>query len=282
MPRRTANILESMHLMNTGQILRESIRLILLHPTQFHSISIFLFSPLPVSLFLSHLLIHHFPQMPSSAITTTYHLIGYPLPNLLSKTILHIIISFPSSITFSLLGRAATVQAVSDSYNGIQLHGRRLLMRSGAAWIKLLHTTFWEFCIILCFFGGLLISLAAMPEMVHKWGIVLGLLGIPFCVAFAHLMVVGSLAKVLSVLESECYGLESLLRAKNLMDGRRQTALAMALLSNMGFRLVECVFELRICMGISLWEVPILVSMYSMVLVFDTVMNAVFYYACKP
>ncbi|XP_022755057.1 uncharacterized protein LOC111303221 [Durio zibethinus] len=290
MPRRTAQVLESIYLMNTAEIFRESIRIILLHPTHFHSISIFLFSPLPVSLFFSHFLIHHFPQIPSSTVTITDNLFGHRLPNLLSKTIVHIIICIPSSITFSLLGRAATVQAVSDSYNGINLDGRRLFMRSGSAWFKLFHTRFWEILIILGLFGGLLVGLAAAPKILYTLGIcstklgfwgVLGFLGIPFCVIFAHVMVVGNMANVISVLETECYGLDSLWKAKNLMEGRRQSALVMALLSNMGFRLVECFFELRMSMGICMWEIPVLISMYSLVLVFETVMNVVFYYACK-
>ncbi|PON94527.1 Son of sevenless protein [Trema orientale] len=290
MARRTAQVLDSIHLMNTTQIFKESIRVILLHPTQFHSISIFLFSPLPISLFISHLLIHHFPNIPSSTISLTHNLFGFPLPKLFSKTMIHIIICFPSSITFSLLGRAAIVQAVSDIYNGINLDGRRLFMRSGLTWIKLLYTTFWEYLIVFGLLGVFALNLVIMPKMFHAFGIcseilgfwgVLGVLGIPFCVAFAHVMVVGNLARVLSVLEGNCYGFESLLKAKSLMEGRRQIALVMALLSNIGFRLVESLFEFRMCKGINLWEGPLLVSMYSSVLVFDTVMNVVFCYACK-
>lgn len=164
-------------------------------------------------------------------------------------------------------------------------------MRSGQAWVKLLHTSFWEFLIVIGLLGVLFASLAIVPkilfvlgvyntEILGFWG-VLGFVGVPFCVAFAHVMVVGNLAKVISVLEGECYGLESLLKAKSLMEGRRQTALIMALFSNIGFRLVECVFEFRMRKGISLWECPLLVSMYSFLLVIDTVMNVVFYYACK-
>ncbi|XVE70358.1 hypothetical protein DITRI_Ditri10aG0066400 [Diplodiscus trichospermus] len=290
MPRRSAQVLESIYLMNTAEIFRESIRIILLHPAHFHSISIFLFSPLPVSLFLSHFLIHHFPQIPSSTVTITEYVFGYHLPNLLSKTVVHIIICIPSSITFSLLGRAATAQAVSDSYNRINLDGRRLIMRSGLAWIKLLHTRFWELLIILGLFGGLLVGLASAQKITYALGIcsreiglwgVLGFLGIPFCVVFAHVMVVGNMANVISVLETECYGLDSLWKAKNLMEGRRKTALVMALSSNLGFRLVECLFELRMSMGISMWEISVLISMYSLILVFETVLNVVLYYACK-
>lgn len=164
-------------------------------------------------------------------------------------------------------------------------------MKSGVAWIKLLHTSFWEFIIVVSLFGALVVSLATVPKMLLAAGIcsnmlgflcALGILGIPFCVVFAHLMVVGNLARVLSVVESECYGLESFLTANKLTEGRRQTALALTLLSNTSLRLVEFLFEFRMCTDISIWEGPILVSMYSSVLVFDTVMNAVFYYACKP
>uniref|UniRef100_A0A6N2MLN5 Uncharacterized protein n=1 Tax=Salix viminalis TaxID=40686 RepID=A0A6N2MLN5_SALVM len=127
----------------------------LLHPTHFHSISIFLFSPLPISLIISHFLIRSSPRLQLSTTSITDHLVEHygvlplPHPHLASKTLTHIIISFPSSITFGLLGQAATVQLVSDSYNGIYLNGRRLIMRSRTAWIKLLRTFFWELLILL-------------------------------------------------------------------------------------------------------------------------------------
>lgn len=294
MPRRTAQVLNSFHLVNTVHILKESIRVMLLHPTHFHSISIFLFSPLPISLFTSHFLIRCFPQLLSSSISITEHLLGQygvpPLPKLVTKTIVEIIICFPSSITFSLLGRAATVQAVSDSYNGINLDGRRLLVRSLLAWIKLLQTTCSELIIVTGFWGVFVASLILLSSILSAYGIcsrmlgwvILGFLGLPFCLVFAHLMALGNLAKVLAVLENECSGFKSLVKANKMMAGRRQTALVIALLSNMGFRLVECLFEFRMSTGISLWEGPVLVSMFSMVLVFDTVTNVVFYYACKP
>ncbi|KAJ0089685.1 hypothetical protein Patl1_13212 [Pistacia atlantica] len=291
MARRSSNLFESVYLMNTAQIFRESIRLILLHHTHFHSISIFLFSPLPISFFISHFLLHHFPQIPSLTINLTHPLLGHPLSKILSKTVLQLVICFPSTVTFSLLGRAATIQAVSDNYNGVSLDGRRLLIRSGMSWIKLVHTSFWELLIVVGLFGALVASLTTLPKILFACGIrsrllrllcIVGFIGIPFCVGFAQVMVVGNLARVLSVLESECYGIESLLKAKKLMEGRRQTALVMALLSNLSLRLVECLFEFRMCKDFHLWEAPLLVSMYSSVLVFDSVMNVVFYYACKP
>lgn len=296
MPRRTSTqVLESTHLMNTAQILRESIRILLLHSTYFHAISIFLFSPLPISLFISHFLIHKFPQTPFSLLKLADDLLGqnanFLLPNILSKA-LDIIICLPSTITFSLLGRAATVQAVSDIYSGVSLNGTRLFTRSGLVWVKLLHTSFWEFIILLGLFGAFFATLATVPKaLVFLFGMrsgalcfwgVLGFVGIPFCVAFAHVMVVGNLARVVSVLEGECFGFDSILKARSLVRGRLHTALAMALVSNVGLRLVGCFFEFRMGKGMSLWECPILVSMYSLVLVLDTVTNVIFYFTCKP
>ncbi|KAK8991336.1 hypothetical protein V6N11_062352 [Hibiscus sabdariffa] len=290
MARRTSQVLHSIYLINTIEIVRETIRLILLHPTHFHSISVFLFSPIPASLFFSHFLLHRFPEIPPLATTFVDRFFENRLPNFQYKTIVHIVICIPSSITFSLLGRAATIQAVSDSYNGINLDGRRLLMRSGSAWIKLLHTTSWELLIILGLFGAMAVGLASAPKILDKYGIcsvtmgfwgTLGLLGIPFCLIFAQVTVVGNMANVISVLESESCGLGSLWKAKNLMEGRRQTGLVMALLSNIGLRLVECLFQLRICRGICMWEIPVLISMYSSLLLLETVMNVVLYYACK-
>jgi len=283
----------SFYLINTLHIFKESIRVMLLHPTHFHSISIFLFSPLPISLFISHFLTRSSPQLPFSTTSITDHLLEHygVLPQLASKTLIHIIICFPSSITFGLLGQAATVQLVSDSYNGINLNGRRLLVRSGAAWIKLLRTCFWELLILLALWVIFVATLVSVPGTLFAYGIcsrmlglrvILGFLGAPFCLAFAHLVVVANLAKVLAVLESECCGFKSLVKASNMMAGRQQTALVMALLSNMGLGLVQCLFEFKMSKGISFWEGPLLVSMYSTVLVFDTVTTVVFYYACKP
>ncbi|KAE8705830.1 putative sulfate transporter 3.4 [Hibiscus syriacus] len=288
--RRTPQALESIYLMNTAEIFRESIRLILFHPTHFHSISVFLFSPIPASLFLSHFLVRRFPEIPTLATTIVHRFFGHRPRNFPSETIVHVVVCVPSSITFALLGRAAAIRAVSDTYNCVNLDGRRLLMRSGSNWIKLLHTRSWELLIILGLFGSLSIGLAATPKILLTFGIcsveigfwgVLGILGIPFCLIFAHVMVVGNMANVISVLESEYHGLDSMWKAKQLMGERRQTGLVVALLSNMGLRAVECLFELRIRRGICAWEIPVLISMYSSLLVLETVMNVVLYYACK-
>ncbi|KAK9102194.1 hypothetical protein Sjap_019448 [Stephania japonica] len=285
---------ESVHLINTAKIFRESIRILLRHSTHFQSISIFLFSPLSLSLFMSHFLVHNFPTIPSFIVTLLNYLFNHNeahhIIKLLSKTTVHIIITLPSSITFGLVGRAAAIQAVADSYNGVALNERRLFMRSGLVWIKLLHTCCLEFFIVSILLGSLVVSLAIVPKILLACGVcssgfgfwaVLAVLGIPFCVGFAHIMVVGNLARVFVVLE-DCCGFESLRRAKVLTEGRRQSVLMMVLVRNVGFRLLEFLFDFRLFKGLSFLEGLVLASMYSLVLVLDSITNSVFYHTCKP
>ncbi|CAI0389913.1 unnamed protein product [Linum tenue] len=293
MPRRrgTNHILDSFHHLNATRVVKESIRVLLLHLTHFHSISVFLFSPLSVSLFISHFLTHHFPYLTPF---TANLLRGYGPPplllELLLKASLRVIICFPSSITFLLLGKAATIQAVSDSYDGVGLDRRRILLRSGEAWFNLLQTSLCESIVVLCLWGVFAVSLATIPIILSACGlcsqimgfqIVLGVLGVPFCLGFAYIVVLGNLAKVAAVLEPDCCGFKALVEANTVTVKRQQTALAVSLVGNMGFTIVELLFEVRVQRGFSFWEVSLLISMYSFMLVFDTVMNVVFYFACK-
>ncbi|KAG9459301.1 hypothetical protein H6P81_003809 [Aristolochia fimbriata] len=240
---RSSHVMEPVQLMNAPQICRESIRILLVHPTHFQSISIFFFSPLAVSLFISHFIIRWSPTMADSTLSLGTYLFGenraLPL-RMLSSSIFSFVLCFPASITFSLLGKAATIQAVADSYYGVNLTTRRRLLtrRSGGIWVKLLHTYFWRHLIVFCLFWFFITGLALLPRMLTTYNIcssffafwaVLALLGLAFCISFAHVMVVGDLAWVLTVLESDCCGLKSMSRAKKLLKGRRHIALLLAL-----------------------------------------------------
>ena len=44
-------------------------------------------------------------------------------------------------------------------------------MRSGHAWIKLLHTTFWEFIIVFGLLGVFVVNLVILPKMFNAFGI---------------------------------------------------------------------------------------------------------------
>ncbi|KAK6944994.1 hypothetical protein RJ641_026096, partial [Dillenia turbinata] len=224
------------------------------------------FSPFTVSLLVSHVIIHHFPHQSFSTLKIIGHLVGQKgltLPKLLSKTIIDIAICLHSLITFSLPGRAATAQAVSDSYSGISQslslsQGALQLLKQILTWVGsgeapankflgIIHCTraIWSFSCYSVNGARDTIFMRYMFKEVRIFGCPLFLGMLPSLV-FAQIMVVGNLAKV-----------------NNLLKGKRSAALVTALSTKVVFRLIECLFELRMLTGMSLWECYIPVSMYS-------------------
>ncbi|CAN1152706.1 hypothetical protein LINPERHAP2_LOCUS18927 [Linum perenne] len=94
------------------------------------------------------------------------------------------------------------------------------------------------------------------------------------------------IAVVISVLE-DVSGPQALLRSSALIRGQTQVGLLIYLGSTIGTAFVEGLFEHRVKTlsygdGSSrLWEGPLLVVMYSFVVLVDMMMSAVFYYSCK-
>ncbi|XP_028547550.1 uncharacterized protein LOC110106555 isoform X2 [Dendrobium catenatum] len=107
-----------------------------------------------------------------------------------------------------------------------------------------------------------------------------------FSVAYAHTIIVCNLANVISVLEDGS-GPNALLRSVRLVKGQTQAGLLIFLGSAIGFSFVEGLFEHRVKTlsygdGSSrIWEWPLLVLMYSFVVLVDSMMSAVFYFTCR-
>lgn len=107
-----------------------------------------------------------------------------------------------------------------------------------------------------------------------------------FSIVYAHTIIVCNLAGVVSVLE-EISGLRAFLRSVRLIRGKRQVGLLMFLGSTIGMGFVQGLFEHRVKTvsygdGSSrLWEGPLLVFMYSFVVLVDSMMSAVFYFTCR-
>ena len=99
-------------------------------------------------------------------------------------------------------------------------------------------------------------------------------------------MIVCNLAGVISVLENRS-GVEALLRSMRLMRGQTHAGLMIFLGSTIGLAFVEGLFEHRVKTlsygdGSSrIWEAPLLVLMYSFVVLVDSMMSAVFYFTCR-
>ncbi|KAJ8445512.1 hypothetical protein Cgig2_031325 [Carnegiea gigantea] len=109
--------------------------------------------------------------------------------------------------------------------------------------------------------------------------------GLVFSVVFAKAIIVSNIAVVISVLE-DASGPQALLRSTVLIRGQTQVGLLMYLGSTMGMTFVQGLFEHRVKTlsygdGSSrIWEGPLLVIMYSFVVLIDLMMTAVFYFSC--
>jgi hypothetical protein len=107
-----------------------------------------------------------------------------------------------------------------------------------------------------------------------------------FSIVYAHTVVVCNLAGVIAVLE-EFYVFQALLRSVKLIKGHIQVGLMLFLCSAIGLAFVEGLFEHRVKTlsygdGSSrIWEGPLLVLMYSFVVLIDSMMSAVFYFTCR-
>ncbi|KAF9623487.1 hypothetical protein IFM89_003103 [Coptis chinensis] len=107
-----------------------------------------------------------------------------------------------------------------------------------------------------------------------------------FSIIFANVIIICNLAIVISVLEDVC-GPQALLRSSVIIQGQTQVGLLIFLGSTIGMAFVEGLFEHRVKTlsygdGSSrIWEGPLLVIMYSFVVLIDSMMSAVFYFACR-
>jgi len=222
----------------------------------------------------------------------------------LSETILSYVLCFPFLATFSLWARAAVAHTVADTYASHRPSWHRLIQQLPKLWKRLVETYIWVCLLILGFNALMFVLMSAIINGVYVlglpavWGIgdfICG--GILYAIVFAHAMIVCNLATVVCVMEADCcYGLDAVFKAMYLIRGRTQIALLMALVANMSLALVESLFQYRVMgmkHGSSFYnenssritslaiEASLLIFMYSMVGVMESVISCVFYYICK-
>jgi hypothetical protein len=121
------------------------------------------------------------------------------------------------------------------------------------------------------------------PQLIIYAAMVVGLI---FSVVFANAIIICNIAIVICVLE-DVSGPEALVQSGALIRGQTQVGLLIFLGSTIGMAFVEGLFEHRVKTlsygdGSSrIWEGPLLVVMYSFVVLIDSMMSAVFYFSCR-
>ncbi|CAN0896500.1 hypothetical protein LINGRAHAP2_LOCUS18536 [Linum grandiflorum] len=288
------------HPMNALEILRETVRILRFNAGSFMLIATFLVCPVS-ALLLSNVLVD---QSIVKRLTIRLMLLakssGLPLKGFIkhschrfAEMVVSSAMCFPFFLTFSLSSKTAVVYSVDCTYSRKEVDVTKLLAIICRIWKRVAVTYVWSCMVIagcVTLFFVLLLALCSTFSVFGLWPdlnlYAAVLVGLVFSVVFANSIIICSIAVVISVLE-DVSGPQALLRSSVLIRGQTQVGLLIYLGSTIGTAFVEGLFEHRVKTlsygdGSSrIWEGPLLVVMYSFVVLVDMMMSAVFYYSCK-
>ncbi|KAF8369422.1 hypothetical protein HHK36_032567 [Tetracentron sinense] len=288
------------HSMSALEILRETVRILRYNSSAFMVIAAVLICPVS-AVYLSNVLVD---QSIVKRLTTRLLLVarssGLPLKPFIKQSCksfaemaLSATFSFPLYITFSLLSKAAIVYSVDCTYSKKKFDLSNFLGIIVKIWRPLVSTFLWVCMVIIGCLALFLVLLVAVCNIFSILGFPSDLIvypmimvGLIFSVIFANAMVICNIAIVLCVLE-DVSGPKALLRSGVLTKGQTQVGLLIILGSTMVLAFLEGLFEHRVKTlsygdGSSrIWEGPLLVIMYSFVMLIYSMMNAVFYFSCR-
>lgn len=210
-----------------------------------------------------------------------------------AETVVSSFMCMPLYFSLLLLSKAAVVYSVDCTYSRKKFDALKFYVIISKFWRRIFSTYMWVctvvvgcitmFCVFLVCFCSALSVLGFSPDVVVYAALLLGLV---FSVIFANAIIICDIAMVISVLE-DVSGAQAMLRSNILIKGQTQVGLLIYLGSTIGMAFVEGLFEHRVKTlsygdGSSrMWEGPLLVIMYSFVVLIDSMMSAVFYFSCR-
>ncbi|GAV58282.1 hypothetical protein CFOL_v3_01816 [Cephalotus follicularis] len=288
------------HTMNALEILRETVRILRYNSSAFMIIAALLICPVSAILLSNVLVDQYIVKRLTIRLLLVAKSSGLPLRPFIkqschrfSETAISTAMCFPLFITLSLLSKAAVVYSVDCTYSRKMVDVSKFFMIIRKLWKRLLSTYLWVSmviggCVTLFFF--LLVAVCSALSVIgvspnlNVFAAVM--VGLVFSVAFANCIMICNIAFVISVLE-DVSGSRALLQSGVLMKGQTQVGLLIFLGSTIGMTFVEGLFEHRVKTlsygdGSSrIWEGPLLVIMYSFVVLIDSMMSSVFYFSCR-
>ncbi|KAK8547033.1 hypothetical protein V6N13_099778 [Hibiscus sabdariffa] len=288
------------HSMNALEILRETVRILRYNLPGFMIIAAFLICPVS-AVFMSNLLVDHsIVKRLTVRLLLVAKTCGLPLRPFIkqssqrfAESAVSSAMCFPLFITLSLLSKAAVVYCVDCTYSRKYADSTKFFVIILKFWRRLVFTYVWMCVVIVACVTTFFVFLVAACSSLSVLGFtpdlvvyVMILMGLVFSVVFAYAIVVCNIGIVICVLE-EVSGPQAMLRAGVLIKGQTQVGLLIFLGSTIGLAFVEGLFEHRVKTlsygdGSSrIWEGPLLVVMYSFVVLVDSMMSTVFYFSCK-
>ncbi|XP_021747338.1 uncharacterized protein LOC110713181 [Chenopodium quinoa] len=286
--------------MSVLQILRETVRILRYNCGGFMGIAALLICPVS-AVQLSNLLVDHtIVRRLSIRLSLIARASGLPLSPVVKQSCqkfadlaVSTAVCFFLYVTLSLVSKAAVVYSVDCTYSKKQFDASKFCVIVRKLWRRVVVTYVWAcmmivgvvtlFIVILVAVCNVFLISGFVPDLVVYPGMVFGLV---FSVVFANVIILCNVAVVISVLE-DASGPQALLRSFVLIRGQTQVGLLMYLVSTIGMAFVQGLFEHRVKTlsygdGSSrIWEGPLLVIMYSFVVLIDYMMTAVFYFSCR-
>ncbi|KAG5603498.1 hypothetical protein H5410_024990 [Solanum commersonii] len=285
------------HSMDALEILKETVTILRYNPIGFLSIAALLICPVSAVL-LSNVLVD--PYVVKKLMIRLLFLAkssGLPLKPFInqscqkfSEMVISAVMCFPLYVSLLLLSKAAIVYSVDCTYSRKNFDSKKFYIIVTKIWKRIVVTYMWVCMVItgcLALFLVLLVAVSSAfsvmgfpPDLILYPAMIVGII---FSIILANAMIICNIAIVISVLEDDS-GPEALLRSSSLINGQTQVGLLIFLGSTIGMTFVEGLFEhrVKIISGSSrIWEGPLLVILYSFVMLIDSMMSTVFYFSCK-
>ncbi|GAB4840063.1 hypothetical protein Ancab_020772 [Ancistrocladus abbreviatus] len=291
---------QQFHSMSALEILRETVKILRYNSSGLLAIAALLICPVS-AVSLSNVLVgHSIVKRLSVRLLLVARTSGLPLNPVVKQSCqrfcemaVSTAVCFPLYITLLLLSKAGVVYSVDCSYSKKQFDVSKFCVIVRKIWRRVVSTYIWAcmvtvgvltlFLVLLVAVGNVFLMIGFTPDLIVYPGVVVGLV---FSIVFAHAIITCNIAIVISVLE-DASGSQAMLRSTILIRGQTHVGLLMYLGSTIGMAFVQGLFEHRVKTlsygdGSSrIWEGPLLVIMYSFVVLIDSMMTAVFYFSCR-
>ncbi|KAL1551086.1 hypothetical protein AAHA92_18972 [Salvia divinorum] len=288
------------HSMGALDILRETVWILRFNSGGFMAIVAVLICPVSAVLLSNVLVDQSLVKRLSFRLLLVAKSSGLPLKpfvkqscHRMAEMVISAAMCFPLFVTLLLLSKAAVVHTVDCTYSRKKFDASKFYGIICKIWKRIVTTYLWG-CLVmsgcLTFFIVLLVVVSCVflimgfpSDLILYPAMVVGLI---FSIIFANAIIICNTAIVISVLE-DVAGPQAVLRSSSLIKGQTQVGLLIFLGSTIGMAFVEGLFEHRVKTlsygdGSSrLWEGPLLVVMYSFVVMIDSMMSTVFYFSCK-
>ncbi|EFJ33880.1 hypothetical protein SELMODRAFT_82741 [Selaginella moellendorffii] len=204
----------------------------------------------------------------------------------------------PFYITLAIPARATISWAVALLYSSRKFHLHSFLRAAALkVCLRAIATYLWICAVMLACTTLILSLLVVVTTFFQALGLsvdILFLIVATICLAFsllfAHLVIISNLSITISMLE-DIQGRAALMKAILILRGRTQVGLLLFIIATAATASIDSLFQYRVVgvpgykyaidLSSKLWEMPLLVGMYSFLYLFNSIPSAIFYFTCK-